>query len=125
MSGDELKAICEELESFQIASNSTMAVTIAVAYEKAQRMNRDEGRFSLENFVGLMLDKGTKAFVNYLDADDLRRETAAYIKAKANVPNPPPFDAGDPKTITAHVAYSQAIDALDRKYHQGGYKVAL
>lgn len=110
---------------YTIPANSHLAVIIMALFEKEQRLNRDEGRYSFENYISLLLDKGLAARDHYLDADEDRRNLAAYNKAKERIPTPPPLDANDPQTIQAHIAYSQADVALRAKHHIGGSKQTL
>lgn len=114
-----------EVSIFALQANSVLTVLIMTLFEKEQRLNRDEGRYSFENYVASLLEKGAKARDNYLDADEDRRNLAAYNKAKERIPLPPPLDANDPATIQAHIAYSQADVALRAKHHIGGSKQAL
>lgn len=115
----------QAMNVFELRANSHLTVMIMALFEKEQRLNRDEGRYSFENYVASLLEKGCNARDNYLDADEDRRNLAAYNKAKERIPLPPPLDAADPKTIEAHIAYSQADVALRAKHKIGGSKQAL
>lgn len=115
----------EQAVVFSLAANSHLTVMIMELFEKEQRLNRDEGRYSFENYVASLLEKGVKARDNYLDTDEDRRNLAAYNKAKERIPLPPPLDGNDPATIQAHIAYSQADVALRAKHKIGGSKQAL
>ncbi len=115
----------KETTIFSLMANSHLTVLILALFEKEQRLNRDEGRYSFENYVASLLDKGVKARDNYLDADEDRRNLAAYNKAKERIPLPPPLDANDPATIQAHIAYSQADVSLRAKHKIGGTKASL
>src|SRR5258708_16722282 len=89
---------------FELRANSHLTVIIMSLFEKEQRLNRDEGRYSFENYVASLLDKSVKARDNYLDADEDRRNLAAYNKAKERIPLPPPLHPIDHNTIEAHIS---------------------
>lgn len=117
--------IIEEKIIFSIPEKSHMAAMLMLLFAKEQRLKREEGRYAFENYIALLLEKGLAARDNYLDADEERRNLAAYNKAKERIPLPPPLDAADSKTIEAHIAYSQADVALRAHFKIGGTKIAL